>query len=350
MDPAQTEVKLNKPVIEERSSTGYPSLFLYITMLLSGLIALGLLITAGYVLIDHWLGEKTLTLFESYFYDGYLYLEISLVLFAALHIWAYLRSRWAAHDDTHPAHGAARGFLAVFLTLLTLTVVWGLVSLLFVAKTSLLGTGDYSSKGLWQAMLGPLQAILLAGAACWYFRRDHARSGLYVIVAGGVVIVAVVLLFIFPILSRRDAVIDARAATDLYTITASVNEYVSKHSALPDNLKQLTLDDKVGSRLSNYEYQKLDRGSVQGNKNRSDGITYDQSLIYSPSYGSYSYKICATFKTDTSKERNVTPISLFGSYSGSFAIHKTGKQCFTQTAYGGSNGTEPTADNATRGL
>lgn len=333
MDKSAGDNKTKESTEVGSRTTTSPNLAVYVTTLLSGLISLALLSTIGLSLLDYWLGDSSSNFFSNYLYNFYLYLAIAMILFAALHIWTHVRSYQITTSEAH--RQAAQVFLAIFATILTVVVVCNLVSVSFVAKNVLLGTGDYSTKSLWLAILAPLQAGLWAGLLCWYFKkgRQPRAMRLYVIAVAGLSAIAALSLFMFPVLAKRATIIDERTASDLSSISASINRYTTEHNSLPNNLSSVTLDEKVKSRLGQYEYSKVATSNAA--KSPADGVSIDIERL-TQTYSSYSYKLCATFLTKTTTEKPTDRIFtalIGGPTNQDFSEHGVGRQCFTKSTY-----------------
>lgn len=312
-------------------------LFHYVTMLVSGLILVSLLSFTGFAVLDHWLGEQgPANIFNSFEYYAYLYLLVSLIVVGALHVWMRVRVGSVLQED----YPAVKVFRTIFLTILTLTILGSIGTMVYVGVDMLLGTGDYSAKSTWLIMLNSLQVIVWAALLWWYFKQSRAMAIAYVAAVGAVVSVMAVLLLVLPVFSKRDAVIDARTTSDLSAIVAKISEYTKKNNKLPASLSDVKLDDKVASRVEKYEYQ-----PGQAAAPKSAPTTLEDYLDYSSSSSSssFSYKLCANFKTDTTKnEDDITFLSYFGGSSTS--EHPSGRHCFDHTAYGGTGddgGIEP---------
>lgn len=334
-DMPRAEVVREMPLA---GNSGKLFLFQYVTMLASGLVVLALLSFTGFALLDHWLGEASpANIFNGFEYYLYIYLLVSLVLFGALHAWMRMCVGDVERDD-QPS--ATRVFRAVFLTILVLTIIGSMGAMLYVGVDTLLGTGDYSAKSRWLIILDSLQVILWATLMWWYFKQPRAVAPVYTIGAAAVVGLMAVLLVVLPILSKRDAVIDMRTSSDLSAIATKIGEYTKKNNKLPESLKDIKLDDKVASRIGKYEYQP---GQAAAPKSAPTSLEDYMSYSSSSSTSSFSYKLCATFKTDTTKdEADNTLLSYFG--GSKTAGHPSGRHCFDHTAYGGGNGSsvEPT--------
>lgn len=98
----------------------------------------------------------------------------------------------------------------------------------------------------------------------------------------------------------RDATSDQRKVTDISELQRAADLYSSENGEAPSNLKQLQLNEKLKTRLDDYEY----------------------------SHNNDSYTICATFKTDASLSG-----SSYSSLESDPYYHKKGRQCFTSKIY-----------------
>lgn len=305
-------------------------LFKYVTMLVSGLIVLSLVTLAGYSLLDYWLGDvNKVSMWSEWVYRYQLYLAVSLVLFGGLHIWMHLLTGDVTSDDQLPS---SRVFLAVFLTILALTALGSVTTLAYIAADMMLGTTNYSSKNLWQICLSALQVIVLATLLWWYFKQIRVRTLVwYAAAAGLMILVVTALLIMFPVLSRRDAVIDARTSGDLATISTSISEYARKNDKLPAALRDLKLDNAAASRLGLYEYEITQSPNLNSKIDSLYGIG---GRRMPSSSGLLSYKLCAKFKKDTTGDKTTSPIVPLLSVSSEWTKHPSGRHCFDQTVYG----------------
>jgi hypothetical protein len=321
-----TEVNRAEPV--PVAARGSLFLFHYVTMLVSGLVLLGLTSLTGYSLLDHWLGEADkANAFDDFVYSFHLYLIVSVVLFGGLHIWMRLLIKKAERDDQS---ALLRVFLAIFLTILALTAVSAFGGVVYLAVDTLLGTGNYSAKGAWLIILSALQTVVWSALLWWYFKRSRTMAIRYAVAVGFVCAAAVILLIVFPVFSRRDTVIDSRTTSDLTAIVSAIGEYAQKNSKLPATLRDLTFDEKVTSRIGSYEYQI--------NQTRASLAEPEQDLFYKPSSQVFSYKLCAHFKTDTAKtDKNKPPIVPLIYSPSELSYHPAGRHCFDRTAYGASS-------------
>lgn len=329
------------------SGLGKFFLFQYVTMLVSGLILFSLLSFTGFALLNHWLGEAApASIFSGFEYYAYIYLLVSLVLFGALHVWMRVRVGEAANDEQPQA---TRVFRAIFLTILILAIVGSVGAMLYVGVDMLLGTGDYSAKSMWLIMLDSLQVIVWAALLWWYFRQSRAMAVAYTAGVAVVIGVMAVLLVVLPIFSKRDAVIDSRTSADLSSIETAISTYVDKNDKLPATLGDVTLGDKIKSRVGNYEYQ-ITQATQPDIKPTSPEEEYLNSLedyALLAQAGILQYKLCATFKTDTTKEKDGNLLMSY--FSSGMAQHPSGRHCFDKKAYtGGSD--RPVASPAQDGL
>ncbi len=318
-------------------------LFQYVTMLVTGLVLLTLVSVAMFALLEHWLGDTNEASFlTQYVYSFHVYLLVSLVLTAGLHVWM----RWKTSDVSEDETPAVRVFRAIFLTILSLTILSALGAIVYLLVDMMLGTANETSKSLWLAVLGSGQVIVWSALLWWYFRAE--RSGMQMVYLGAATLVTLavaVLVVVFPIMSKRDAVIDARTSSDLEAIVTAVGTYTSKNNKLPAALSDVKLEDeRVKSRLGSYEYQVTESKPAEGNETAptagDDMFSLDSLLdedYYKTQTSTFSYKLCATFKTDTSKDEEEGGVIPLFYPSSSMSNHPSGKHCFDHTAYGGAD-------------
>ena len=128
---------------------------------------------------------------------------------------------------------------------------------------------------------------------------------------------------VWPLANQRDASIDRAIESDFATISASVEEYYSDRNRLPDELADLSLDDKIAARAGRYN------------------STFEKE-------SSRKYELCADFKTDT-KTESASPSETFlydGPY-GQNREHLAGHDCIDYEVYGYYYGpTEPVFDSS----
>lgn len=350
MDPeTNTMERPERPVVPVRKEVVMPEparlktkgfyLFQYVTMLASGLVLLTLVSIGMFALLEHWMGDaEEASFLTQYVYSFHVYLLVSLVLAGGLHLWMRWKTSASDEDETP----AVKVFRAIFLTILALTILGALGAIVYLLVDAMLGTANETAKGMWLAILGSGQVIVWSALLWWYFRAQ--RSGMQVIYMAAVALITLVvavLLVVFPIMSKRDAVMDARTSSDLEAIVTAVGTYASKNNKLPAALTDVKLEDeRVASRLGSYEYQ-----VTQSTPKESETTPLTRDMFgdleglldedyYKTETDSFSYKLCATFKTDTTKkEEEGGVIPLFYPSSG-MSNHPSGKHCFDQTAYG----------------
>lgn len=309
-------------------------LFQYVTMLASGLVLVTLLSLTGAALLNHWLGEQSVaSIFSGFEYYAYIYLLVSLVLFGGLHAWMRMRVSGEQSDD-QPS--ATRVFRAIFLTILILTMVGSVGTMLYVGVDMMLGTGDYSAKSTWLIMLDSLQVIVWAVLLWWYFKQPRVMAVAYTTGVAIVVGVMAVLLVLLPIFSKRDAVIDSRTSADLSSIEIAITTYVDKNDKLPATLGDVTLDDKVKSRVANYEYQitQATQPEIKPTSPEEEYLNSLEDYALFAQAGILQYKLCATFKTDTTTKEKDDNL-LMSYFSSGMAAHPSGRHCFDKKAYAG---------------
>ena len=147
-------------------------------------------------------------------------------------------------------------------------------------------------------------------------------------------VLALVVMQIWPLGKQRDRAIDGAISNDIYTIRAAADTYARKKNKSPSSLSDLDLDKKLTSRSVSYGYS-LERS------------------------GANKIRVCAVFKTDTRTDNNTigtNPLDDLpkssGSYSSSYYsgyddpnVHGKGKECFTSQVYGLYNSRYPSTYN-----
>jgi len=122
--------------------------------------------------------------------------------------------------------------------------------------------------------------------------------------------VGTMLLQIPAVIDQRGLAADKQAVTDLESLQSAITTYSQVNNKLPHAVEDTELAGSVKDRLSRYEYV--------------------------PAGG--SYKLCATFHTDTSKSGAKSSTGSGASLSSSylsyldFSVHGKGHQCFTKTS------------------
>lgn len=96
----------------------------------------------------------------------------------------------------------------------------------------------------------------------------------------------------------RGAASDQQKVTDISSLQAAVDKYTQDKDGLPDSLDQLDVDNKIKTRLGDYDY----------------------------SHNNDTFTICANFKTDASIE------DYYSTDSDPY-YHGKGRQCFTSDVY-----------------
>ncbi len=326
-EPRPVERPVANAVRETVPSSGRFFLFKYVTTLVTGLILLTLVSMIGYMLLDYWMNKPDVSYFTTFIYSFNLYLLVALVLTAGLHIWMRLKIR--SSED----HSSAGAFQAIFLAILALTIISALGAIVYIATDAAMGTANYTSSDVWTTVLGSVLTIVWSVLLWWHFKKDSlTQSALYTGVVGIVTLVVAVLLVVFPVAGQRDHVIDSRTASDLQTISIAVGDYVTKNNKLPGALNEPTIEDaRVKGRLASYEYSVT---AVEAQEKPQSNSFFSEDFFNSRSSGkALGYKLCATFKTDTSQKEVVQGIPFLTSAS-QMSTHPKGKHCFDLTAYG----------------
>lgn len=223
-----------------------------------------------------------------------------------------------------------KAFLGIFLIVIGLTAITQSIVLVYEVISRIAGAGlpGIKTDAVWKEILKPLFAATLFGFTVWLYSRDYRSSELddrhetlNRLHRYGLIILALILgiLFCFTTLKvQRNTFIDNAIENDIKTIQQKVDSYYYKKSKLPGSLSDIALAEEV--------------------KNRTKAYGYKYSKV-----SSKSYKLCAKFKTDTTKESangsNALEAYLDKSYSNSYgaseskksdpAIHKTGEECFS---------------------
>lgn len=118
----------------------------------------------------------------------------------------------------------------------------------------------------------------------------------YYLAFGILALVCVVSLIWYFVLSRGSAS-DQKKVTDISSIQTAVDNYAQDQGKAPDSLEQIKLEEKIKSRLKDYEY----------------------------SHSTDTFTICTNFKTDASADN---PYGDSDPY-----YHGKGRQCFTSNLY-----------------
>lgn len=129
-------------------------------------------------------------------------------------------------------------------------------------------------------------------------------SGRWLLLATAVVVVAVVIAavaIIGPPAKQREARLDARRVQDLGRIESAIARHAGQHGTLPADLPGLA--SRPGQRISTADPV--------------DGTPYDYRIT-----GPLTYRLCATFSTDTADPRATTD-RVPDEWS-----HGAGRQCF----------------------
>lgn len=223
-----------------------------------------------------------------------------------------------------------KAFLGIFLIIVGLTAIAQSVVLTYEVISRVAGVGlpGIKTDAAWKEILKPLFAAILFGLTIGLYARDYRTTELddrhemlSRIHRYGLVLLSLVLGIVFCLTTlrvQRNTFIDNAIENDIKSIKSKVDSYYYKKSKLPKSISDLTLSDEVENRVKAYDYK---YSTVSGR----------------------SYKLCAKFKTDTTKEStngtNALESYLDKSYGDSYrssesktadpAIHKAGEECFS---------------------
>lgn len=332
----------------------------YITSILSGLSLLSSGAFLGYSLLDHFLSPKESSQLSMYFDLSPLYLALitSMMIFGTLYL---LTSQYIARQVAKDTVGVKdwrvyrvvyAGFTAVLLTLAASVIG----SLLYIPLAVALVVQDYESHHIWIQVLGGLHVLVWIGVLIWQERLvKHGKNvALQGVATGALAVLIIVLSGIFLVANKVDERYDKRASSDLGEIQSTITTYRSNNAGkLPADLDALDFSSTppIEKRLDDYKYtvkqpkQNTQRSSSELSRqmqmlggNSTDVGSYD---IREDSYDRYSqdnryqttrpsYELCATFRTDTTKNTESPFGTLMGGTSSetSFYKHGTGEVCF----------------------
>jgi hypothetical protein len=164
---------------------------------------------------------------------------------------------------------------------------------------------------------------------------NKQKTPLIVWLLSGLTVLILILVLALPFKKSKDIAYDEKTSDDLQSLSAKIDSYYTKNRRLPSELKDLELEDDLKSRAEkrNYQYKKgasADDSQVDiydtygGSSSRSNTRSFDR-------LASNNYSLCATFKTDQSKEK---PSYANNSVSDNYydlRYHKSGEQCFDYT-------------------
>ncbi len=141
--------------------------------------------------------------------------------------------------------------------------------------------------------------------------------------ACAIIVVIAVLAGVTNTLIARPHVADRIAAQDLHELDTAITSYHAKYDKLPSELKSLELSVNLSSRLSNYDYSVAPSNSPSIRPLGKNGVR----LMPEPVSEEQTFSLCATFKTDTTKQQPT--YNKYDMFTPDY--HKTGHQCFTDS-------------------
>jgi competence protein ComGC len=319
-----------------------------LALLFSGLSVLGGLISLGYVLLDHFIADKTSGSgaynVGHYINSWHVWLVASIITFGGVYVWLSLTVQRALGTGLNSTNDSrvmvvARSIFMGILVIVATTLVAGLLYLLLSVT---LAAADISWRDAMIEIFGAVNGLLWIGVLLWQqhlLGKQSSNRLPVIVIAAGIVLLAL-LTAIFPILSNRAETIDRRTVSDLTTIQSSILTYKYKHDRLPSSLSDLTIDESsTKGRLDDYKYKVT--SSSTSSSSLDDLFGSSSSSSYSiGKYSRQTYQLCATFKTDTTDAASDSPTPAYGGISEgvsttnrtqSFSVHEKGEQCFDRS-------------------
>lgn len=329
----------------------------YLVSIFSALTLLSGAATLGYVLLDYFIPKETDVKGAFYLDLSAFYISImaSMTVFGALYLAASLYSAKAAADDTIAIKDwrVYKVVYAVFTAILLTVAATVLASFLYIPIAQSMVADDLTWRQIIIQIMGGVSVLLWVAVLIWQERlvKQGAHSKLQGVVVALGALILTVLTAAFPVAGRADDRYDARTVADLTKIQTALGSYKTEHNKLPTTLKDLDLVEypTVKKRLAAYKYTvtggttsdtvttQRQQVLMQGSESDTDYSSLYNSSMSNDSMSGYgssarqSYKLCATFRTDTSAGDDPTSVlSIVGTISGSstFAKHKKGEVCF----------------------
>ncbi len=342
--------KLNTPQPKARRF-----LAAYITSILSALVLLAGASSLGYVLLGHFLTEKTDSWIWQYidFAPIYLSTMTTMIVFGVLYL---VVSQYVARQAANDTVGlrdwrAYRVVYAAFTAILVAVAASVVASLVYIPFALMFVADDLALHQISIQVLGGFNVLFWVGLLVWQERlikngKHSALQGVLVIVLAGAL---VGLTGVFPVGQETNNRFDKRVANDLSRIQSAITDYRDAHNGkLPASLDDIELDhDTTAARLGQYKYtpdkqvSSEDIGQVRPSQlllteddaGQDGGQSYESYLRQQTIQ---KYKLCATFRTDTTKQEE-SPLDNFSSLvSGTsaktpFTKHIQGEVCFDRT-------------------
>jgi type II secretory pathway pseudopilin PulG len=346
--PAAVQSDKNPVSVGEPTVPSSGFLVGYITSLFAGTSMLYGLSTLGFILLDHFInrpdGVKIGGLYDasSVVSSWHVWLIASLVTFTALYLVLSRAAgkRIAAGLIPERQMQAAEVARSIFTAILVITSATLVASLLFTLLNGTLAAAEIEIKDIVIQIAGTIATFIWVGAIVWHQTTIHrkGRNGLAGVILASVAVILAVVASIFLLAAGRNAVIDSHTMSDLSTIQSKLMSYKSEHNnTYPDNLSSLDItDEAVKKRLGNYTYTHIVTPASTSSlwddtSDKSSGSMYDMTDMYSttgsPSTTTSSYKLCANFLTDDSKDSSVLYGSAKSQSSTTFYGHGKGEHC-----------------------
>ncbi|MCE7936588.1 hypothetical protein DYH10_02260 [Candidatus Saccharibacteria bacterium CPR2] len=263
--------------------------------------------------------DKRSGLFGSYEYQISLYFMTLLAVVLPLSVIFSRRTRLKEIEDENVFRNKNRRVvLYLFLLVLTLFAVFGLATFIFDTVDQIIAGGkfkDGDSDPYWVRAANHFIALTFYVVTAIYFvvRRASSRvksSGVYFTLGLGLVAVAgSILVIIFPFNAQYNTYVDNFIENDIKGISTNIESYALEKSKLPENLDALELSGQVKKRAQTFGYSYKVESQNQ-------------------------YQLCATFKSDTTGEKDSYSNSWldFGSKYSKNNVdpsrHKSGQECF----------------------
>jgi hypothetical protein len=357
---ASTPVAFGGHTTETQVATEPSSGFLvgYIASLFAGVSVLYGLSSLGFILLDHFIKKPADLTIGGYFDASsfvstwHVWLVASLVTFAVVYL---ILSRSAAK---HIAAGliperqiqASEVARSIFTAVLVISSASLMASLLFTLLNGTLAAAEIQGEDIAIQIIGTIMTFAWVAIIVWHQSTIHlrGRNGIPgAILAVGVTAIAVVA-SIFLIGAGRNGVIDARTVSDLSTIQSELSSYKGLHETYPTKLTDLTIkDEAIKKRLGKYTYTQTESVAPSSSQQQSsfsledysssdsmyDMMSNYQTTSEPTSTTTSTYKLCATFLTDTSSKSNVSGLTAQSetSKSTSFNSHPKGEHCVERT-------------------
>jgi type II secretory pathway pseudopilin PulG len=303
--------------------------------------------TLGFILLDHFInrpdGVKIGGLYDasSVVSSWHVWLIASLVTFTALYLVLSRAAgkRIAAGLIPERQMQAAEVARSIFTAILVITSATLVASLLFTLLNGTLAAAEIEVKDIVIQIAGTIATFIWVGAIVWHQTTIHrkGRNGLAGVILACAAIILAVIASIFLLAAGRNAVIDSHTMSDLSTIQSKLMSYKSEHDTYPDNLSSLNItDEAIKRRLGSYTYTHIVTPASTSSlwddtSTKSSSSMYDMTDMYSTTSSqpttTSSYKLCANFLTDDSKDSSILYSSAKSQNSTTFSGLGKGEHC-----------------------